>query len=878
MTTGQLNLGGRLLVRWVALVQRAAFWILLLALAASAGGLVYAVGHIGINTSTEDMLSEDLPFRQNDRAMDEAFPQLEQTILVVVEAGSAEQAEAAAAALAAGIAARPERFRSVFYPDGEAFFRQNGLLYLDTEELLALSDRLARAQPLLAALKADTSLRGLAEVLELAVEDLEGEAARGVTPALEAMAETVEDLAAGGSAQLSWQALLSEGKTRPEELRRLLTVEPVLDFGTLQPAAPAIREIRALAEALDADEAAGVRIRITGSSVMLQDELKSVRDGIGLVGLLSLVLVAVLLALGLRSLPLVLATLVTLIMGLIWTGFFAAAAIGELNLISVAFAVLFIGLSVDFGIHFALRVEEEMAAGKQIDAALAGAASGVGGALTLTAVAAAIGFFSFLPTTYRGLSELGLISGAGMFIALFANLTVLPALLRLMPPAPGQRRAAISLGVRAQEWIVGHAGRVALVALALGLLAAAALPFARFDDDPLNLRDPESDSVATLLALLDDPRIEPYDINILTPDLESAATLAERLEQLPEVARAASLRDLVPTEQDEKLAIIEETAYFLTPLFMAGSPVSPPDAEARRAAVERVKRALETMAGGPAAVEAARLARALGGLDTSPEILAALERALLGTLPGRLDALEQALGAGPVALENLPEDLVGRYLAADGRSVVDVYPVEDLRDPARRRAFVDAVVRVAPEATGAPVIITAAGRAVVEAFLQAAGLAVLLITLLLFAMLRDVRDSLLVLAPLVLAALLTVAASVVLGRPFNFANVIVLPLLFGLGVASGIHMVSRHRAGHGAGHGAGGRVEILHTNTPRAVLFSALTTIGSFCALALSKHRGTASMGELLTIAIGLSMLTSLIVLPALLALASRAKSRPPEA
>ena len=189
-------------------------------------------------------------------------------------------------------------------------------------------------------------------------------------------------------------------------------------------------------------------------------------------------------------------------------------------------------------------------------------------------------------------------------------------------------------------------------------------------------------------------------------------------------------------------------------------------------------------------------------------------------------------------------------------------PAADLRDQTRRQNFVDAVQAVAPDATGPPIIITEAGRAVVDAFVQAAGTAVLLITLLLLAILRSFRDALLVLAPLLLAALLTVAVTVVLDRPFNFANVIVLPLLFGLGVAGGIHMVMRHRGEVAAG--------IMHTSTSRAVVFSALTTIGSFGTLATSGHPGTASMGALLTVAIGLSMLTSLIVLPALLTLAVR--------
>jgi len=858
----------RILVGWVDLVRRSALVVVLLSALASAAALAYAIAELGINTSTKDMLSQDLPFRQNDRAMDAAFPQLDQQILVVVEAASSEQAEDAARRIAEGLAARRDQVQGVFYPEDEPFFRRNGLLYLGLDELQSLADRLAEAQPLLAALNEDMSLRGLAAVLALTRDNGDETAAADLAPALESMAETVESLAVGRPAKLSWQGLLTGRSDGPESRRRLISARPVLDYSSLEPARAAIAGIRNLVRELGFTGDDGVRVRITGESVMLQDELKSVQDGIGMVGLLSFVLVSVLLTLGLRSLRLVAGTLLTLIAGLCWTAGFATLAVGELNLISVAFAVLFIGLSVDFGIHFSLRVEEEVSLCASLEAALKAAASGVGGALALTAVAAAIGFFSFLPTSYRGLSELGLISGVGMFVALLANLTVLPAMLALLPPGKGRRAPTDLPAGRLEAAVERHARAIAWSALLLALLAASTLPWARFDDDPLNLRDPDSPSVATLLDIIEDSRVQPYDVRVLTPGPAAAAALAERLKALPEVAKTVTLMDYLPGQQDEKLIVIEDMTIFLAPLW-GGARVAPPTAGERRQAFGDLRRIVTALAEGPAGSSAGRLAAALATIDDSDGTLVTLERSLLANLPSRLAALGEALEAAPVALEDLPAALVSRKLAADGRSTVEVHPAEDLRGQAARLRFVDAVQSVVPEATGAPIIITEAGRAVVEAFLQAAGIALLLISLLLLAILRSVRDSLLVLAPLVVAALLTVAVTVVFNLPFNFANVIVLPLLFGLGVAGGVHMVARSRNE--------AATALMSTSTPRAVLFSALTTIGSFGALALSSHRGTASMGELLTIAIGLSMLSCLIVLPALLVLSGKVTPPPDE-
>ncbi|MCH7929634.1 MAG: MMPL family transporter [Proteobacteria bacterium] len=845
------------------LVRRAAAPVVVLAVLATLGGAVYTAKNIGINTSTTDMLSADLPFRRNANAIKQAFPQFRNTLVIVIDGETPDQADDAATLLAERLRERPETFRRVFYPEADAFFRENGLLYLDLDELQDLSDRLADAQPLLATLDEDMSLRGLFDVLSLAIEDAEGDEAVAVAPALDKIVRTVEAVAAGRRPELSWSELMRGEDSTAEDRRKLIVVNAVLDFGSLSPAAKAIAVVRNLANELRQDGSGGIRVRLTGSAALAHDELGSVREGMGLAAVLSLVLVVTLLTIGLRSPRLVFATLATLVMGLIWTATFATAAIGELNLISVAFAVLFIGLSVDFGIHFALRYKEEVLAGAPHAAAMARAAEGVGGALTLCAVAAAIGFLSFVPTSYRGMSELGIISGAGMFIALAANLTVLPALLTLMPLRPVAASRPMRSGDRVQPFVERHFRAILYGALALGVAAVVCLPFAWFDDDPMNLRDPEAESVSALLDLVDDPQVHPYDVTILADDLASAVEIAARLTPLPEVDEAVTLLDYVPSRQDEKLAVIEEMIFVLAPLLVASQRLPPPTAAQRRAVLVDLRAKLRGVVG-PLAAEARRLAAALDRFDASGATLETLEHALLAALPKRLEALRDALAARPISLASLPADLRDRNIAADGRTKVHVYPAENLRGPEARRRFVDAAQAVAPSAAGGAVTITEAGRAVVRALLEAAGYAFVLVSLLLVALLRSLRDSLLVLAPLVLAAVLTVALTVVLSLPFNFANVIVLPLLFGLGVASGIHLVLRERE-------IDPSVRLSETSTPRAVLFSGLTTIGSFCALALSSHRGTASMGLLLTIAITLTMLCALLVLPALM----RAVSKP---
>ncbi len=860
----------RALVRWVDLIRRRALLVLLAAIAATAAVGQYTATHLEMNTSTKDMLSEDLPFRQRDREFEAAFPQLYNNIVLVIDGANADLAQDAGQALAARLRTRPELFDTVYQPGGDRYFTDNGLLYLEKHELEDLADRLADAQPLLTRLARDPSLRGLFGLLAEAVDAvLDGEEApAGLVTVFDRLGDSIEARNEGQPGRLSWRELIQGRQGTVAERRRFIIVKPKLDFGSLRPAARALDGIREIAAETGLGADSGVSLRLTGSAALDHEELDSVKSGAGRAGMLSLVLVAILLFWGLGSPRLVLAVLITLLAGLTWTAAFAAAAIGHLNLISVAFAVLFIGLGVDFGIHFSLRYREEIERGLEHAEALRRAAAGVGDTLTLCAVTAAIGFLSFLPTSFVGVSELGLISGAGMFIALFASMTLLPALFTLMPLKPAKPRRAAGGEPPLQRLVRRHPRGIIRGALALGVMALAALLLEppRFNFDPLKLKDPSMESMRTLRDLQRHDDRPPYTIDILTADLDEAAALARRLERLDAVDEALTLHDFVPEGQDEKLAVIDEMALFLISLLEPPEKAAAPGDDERRAALSELRGKLETLlaagADGALAAPARRLTRVLERFEVvsgrDGAALSGLEAALLGSLPKRLHELRRSLGARPVSIEDLPESLRGWRLAADGRSRVQVYPEEDIGEQAAMRRFVTAVQGVSPEATDAPVIILAAGEAVVAAFQQAAITALALISALLLLLLRSLRDTALVLTPLLLAGLLTVATTVLLGLSFNFANVIVLPLLLGLGVASGIHLMIRDRREESGG--------LLQTSTPRAVLFSALTTVGSFGTLALSSHRGLASMGLLLTIAILYTLLCSLVVLPAMLA------------
>lgn len=864
---GERPAGGvpRLLSGWMVQASRWALVVLVASALLTAVAGYYAATSLKMNTDVEALLSPDLPHRKIYHSYLKAFPQYDDTIVIVIEGQTPDAAEDGAAALAKALRARNDLFYTVFYPKGEAFFRQNGLLFLSVEELQDLADRLAEAQPFFSKLSREMSLKSLFEVLGQAAEAVvDGEAAPApLVRVYENIADTLEARLQGRDVRLSWRELMEEQDAT--EGRELIVVQPTLDYSTLAPAEQAIAAIRKTAASLNLDQIHGVSVRLTGGVPLREEEFKSVRDGMGLAGVISLVLVSALVFLGLRSLRLMLSTLATLLMGLVWTAAFAALSIGHLNLLSVGFAVLFIGLAVDFSLQLGLRYREGVDRGLKQERAFRDAAARTGPAMVLAAVCAALGFFAFVPTAYVGLSELGVIAGAGMFIGLFGALTVLPAILTLMPlhrrrRPPLERGGGASIGA----FILAHARTIRRAALAVGGLSLGALPFVRFDFDPINLRDPNTESVQTYLDLSQDGSTSPYAAKVVAPNLKAAVEVAHRLEQRPEVDKTVSLRSFLPKEQEAKLEIIE-TLSLLLPSTSApsGTPPSGEPAAATAALRHTLDALRQSPNAGPLAAPAQRLAGLLERFSQSAgrdrASYKALEDALLAHLPARLEQLEEALHAQRVTLDDLPQDLRARYVSPDGRALIQVLPAGSLTDQMALRRFVSAVQAVAPQATGHPVVLIRGADAIIHAFQQAGFLAILTIATVVLVVLRSLRGAILVLAPLALAALLTTATTVVAGVPFNFANIIALPLLFSLGVAFGIYLVLRYREGLDL-------TELLQTSTPRAILFSALTTMASFGSLMVSTHRGTASMGELLTLSLSLALACTLIVLPALLA------------
>lgn len=857
--------------RWTSWIARRAPWVVAATLLAAAGALYFSVHHLGVHTDTNEMLDPDLPFQRTYHDYRQIFPQYTDTLLVVIEAATPDRADQAADTLARALSQDRELFNSVYLPQGGAFLEEHALLYLDTDQLQELADKLAAVQPFIGKLTRDPNLRGLFTMLGTALKAARAGEPVDPAPLLNKVDEAVLATLNGRYYQMSWQSLIQgDGDTAAE--RRFIVVQPHLDYSRLQPAAPAIGAIRQLVKTLGLDTAHGVEVKLTGEVALAYEELETAGRGAWLTGLVSLLLVGAVLLTGLRAWQLVLAAVLTLAAGLTLTAGFAALAVGNLNLISIAFAVLYIGLGVDYSIHVCLRYRELLGHGVAANEALQGALRDVGGSLLLCTVTTATGFYAFVPTAFAGISELGLIAGTGMIISLLLNISLLPALLALLPPLarplrPEPRQAWIS---RLMRLPVHHSRSILAGATLLAVGAVVLLPGLRFDFNPVHLRDPQSESVMTFNALLKDSDSSPWTITVLAADATGARELAAKLERLDVVDHVLYLDSFIPEAQEQKTALLQDLSLIIGAELNLSADQAAIGRDERVRAIRSLITALERNPGAdPATAALSRqlqgdLQHLLGVLNRQTDaaqaaLLSRLEHSLLGALPRQLQRLRAGLNATPVSLDTLPRERLGRWQAADGRWRIEVFPRKSLERDADLVDFVTAVQALVPDATEAAVINLEAGKVVTGAFAQALVSALGVISLLLLLLLPKRRDALLVLAPLLLAALLTSAAMVLLELPFNFANVIALPLLLGVGVDSGVHMVHRY---HTVPPRDG---DLLGTSTSRAVLLSALTTLCSFGALAFSPHPGAASMGRLLTIGIITTVLCTLLVLPALL-------------
>ena len=836
--------------RWVLWVSRHHRWVLIAIGLITCLALYLASSLFRINSDLSQLIDQTSDWRMDFDHFEREFPDLVHTAIVVVDGESAREVRITGERVLEALLKRQDSFTAVAAPGLDPFFRQHALLYLSDEDFDQLVSQLSSAQPILSAIQnephAGSLLDRYTEAIRLGAEGAEFLGERILLAAQRALRSEVREV--------DW--LASEARQY-----QLIFLKPRPSFTEAAPDAQMMRVLRQLLMTID--RPADVNIRVTGEIALQHEEIEAAIEGVSVAGWLALGLLFLVMLAGVRSAKIIVATFALLFIGLIWTAAYAMLGVGSFNTLSIVFVVLFFGLAIDFALHYSLRLQQAVAEGENdIRRALALTSASVGRAISLCTLTTAIGFLCFVPTAYRGLAELGIICAGGMVIAWVLTFTFLPAFFTAVGlPKPLSLQLPSSLAVT--QWLMRRRSLVIAATLLVTVVAALVSTSARFDYSVLALKNPQSPSMLALRELQANQISTDYQLVVLTPD----AIDVGGLERLPSVASVGGAHRLIPEGQDARMAQIEELSFLLWGL----NPVEPPDdvpLERLRQGLAQVREALEMQAD----VGFSVLSSTLAELETASDGTLRIWNTVLTTsLMEDLNWLYGALNVETFTLEQVPPGLLGRFISASGDRLYTVLPANNIAPVEGLEAFIGEVTSIYPNATGRPVLERGVGGIVINAFQQAMLFAMVGIGGVLLLVLRHWLAALLTLSPLLLAGVLTMAVGVLIDQPVNMASVLVLPLIFGLGVDNGIHIVDRYLHGQGLAVDRNRVVDrLMQSSTPRAVLLSSLTTIGAFSALSISPHQGTASIGLLLTISLSLLLLLTIFLLPVLLSFLPR--------
>ena len=699
-----------LIERIVAYCCKNAARIIAVCLLLSVGALWYASNHFAMDTNSETLISPNLPWRQKEARFDKLFPQRNNLILVVLDGVTMERAQGAANALAAKLAENKTLFPAVRRPDGGEFFDTHGILYLSEQEVRDTTQRLITAQPFLGALAADPSLRGVMDALNAALQGIEHGQAKlsDIDRPMVAFNDTLEKASRGKAVFLSWSTMFT-GTVGGDRLRAFIEVQPKLDYAALSPGETAENAIRQTARTLGLTPDKGVRVRLTGPVPLADEEFATLAERADVMGLAMLLAVTFSLWLAVRSFRIIFCILLTLGTGLLLTTALGLMAVGVFNIISIAFIALFVGLGVDFAIQFSVRYRAARYRDDNLQMALTHAGRHIGMPLALAAAATAAGFFSFLPTDYVGVAKLGLVAGIGMVVAFTLAITLLPALIMIVNPPGEEEHIGFRFLAPLDGYMKTHRRQIVTIGALAALVCLAAVPFLKFDFNPLDLRSRHVESMATLFDLMQDPDTSPNTIDVLAPSLDATDALTDKLEKDPLIGRVLTLKSFVPEDQAKKLAMITDASFLLDSALNPFVVKPPPGDREIVASLKSTAKGLQAAAADsktPEAQHARDLAQTLETLaNGSQSARLGAANALIPGLDTLLDEMRQALQAGPVSMQTMPPDMVAEWVAKDGTARIEVFPKTNAYDNKSLKRFSKAVLAVTQEATGAPITI-----------------------------------------------------------------------------------------------------------------------------------------------------------------------------
>ncbi len=863
--------------------------ILTTALLLSVCSVIFTQQKMELLTGRDDLMPKNASFQVDYRAYRAEFGDQEE-IVAVIESEDAEKSTRAADALYERLNREKGVFREVFYPGGLSYFRKNGLLFMPLEDIRNLRNTLTMAAPVLKDLAAAPSVQTLFTSLTRQIDEYiahpSEESLRSLTFMLSTLDKGFKGFDGKHSA-LSMDSFLkgsSDGKPSMIEnagKQQVITILPVKEQDSFVPAEKAITSVRtALSETLKKPEFKGISAGLTGVPVLEYEEMATSQRDMEIATVLSLSLTVILLLFTFRGLLNVIAAMVSLIVGICVSFGFATAVIGHLNILSMVFAIMLIGLGVEYGIQVVLRYQEELKLGASgLEAIETGLAANVR-SIIMAAATVALAFATFALTDFKGISELGIIAAGGVVICVITTFTVLPAMLILLERFRKNGHQAPITRFQASEHpllktLFNNPRTVTAVTLLLSLVCVYPTIKTRFDYNLMNLQAKGLQSVEYAYKLMRSKENSGYFAVVTARDKGDARQLTERLEKLPAVDHVVSLLALVPDRQGEKLtelAALRQVMNQVRPVPYEENlrPMELPAVfENFHGRVQKLKRTLEERKAAEARPVAAFLTT-LDGFFASLEkekdrnalgMLREFQGGMFAQLPDKLRMLKESLEAAPVSEADLPGQLKQRFVGKNGKLLLQVAAKKEIFEREPLEEFVKQVKTVMPNATGEPVMVYESLTVLRDSYLRAFGYAFIGIAVILLINFKSIRFALIGSLPLAAGLLLMVGGMWLAGISFNSANIIVLPLILGVGIDSAIYIINRYRQGDES------PATVAMSSAGIGVFLNALTILFSFGALMVSHHQGVFSIGAVMSLGMVASVAVFLAFLPALLSL-----------
>ncbi len=865
-----------LLSAWGRRVSSHPYLALAACLLLAAGGIVLTVRELEFRPDRDDLIAQDLAWNQLYARYKSRFDRWDDLIVCLDGDPADERVDALGRAIAETVRADPR----VLAADAGFAISEVGprLFAVAPEEIFqAILDQLAAARPIVEAPNANAALTAALGALAAGEAETPDGLARLedlLAPYLAALAGETPAFAFMQPEVARWQPYVSG---RGSGRLRFVLVQFGEESAGIDRLGEDIAWLRGeIGDVVAASGIRGVTWGVTGVPAIEADETEQSIHDSTLASLVAFVLITALMVVVFRGVVVPALAATALLIGLAWSFGWLVIAVGHLQLLSVVFSVILLGLGIDFALHLVARLELVQDEHDDLPAAIERVFRGIGPGLITGAVTTAAAFGATALTQFKGMAEMGIIAGGGILLCLVAVLTSFPAMLAITRRWKQiiRHRAGGETAHFAHGWLdsVDFHPKAALVvaAIAVGLAVIPALRV-RYDPNVLNLHPPGIESVVWERRLVDDDAGSVWSALVET-DADSAPALVDRLRALPEVAYVNGMGVLLPADRAERAARIAVVRD--RPMTPADAP---PGLEQTRRQLAAVRLGLDRRVAGAAPETAAALRaiaeRIAGALSSSARVDAAEAARRFAILDERFRAardsltswIDAALDSAPPGPDDLPRGLREQW-DRDGVWLLQVAPTPDpaglsILDPRRLEAFVTALRTVAPDVLGPPVQIYESSLLIKREYIKAAGYAVIAILVLLLLDFRSLADALCAMLPVLIGFIGAFGLMGLFGVPLNFANIIVMPLIFGIGVDAGVHAVHRWRAEPYR------RPAGLSGGTGRGITLTMLSTMIGFGAMLLAEHRGIRSLGFVMLAGLGVTLLGCYLVLPAVLRL-----------